>query len=86
MTAQPEPYYDDDADVAAAFDDIEQHRAEAALIVRALAASDPRWDVVGCVHCGPWWTSSDEALHDDDVTRHASGCVWRRAKEWVDGQ
>lgn len=84
-------YYDSDADVVAAFDEIEAHRAEAEAIVRALAAIDEpldsEYDV--CKLCefqpGSYTVHLDLAVFER-ATRHDHECAWRRAKEWVDGE
>lgn len=69
---------------AEAYADIEQHRAEAEAIVRALASYDEPVVTEGsswCRLCGTDWNNGDPEL-----TWHAGWCAWRRAKEWVDGE
>jgi hypothetical protein len=82
----PNPYYDDDPEVAAAFADIEAHRREAEEIVRALAALDPV-QAVARGHSYDFVCSLCEAEHPlaADAVAHESTCPWRRAREWVDG-
>jgi len=78
--AESNPYYDEDPDVAAAFEDIERHRAEPEAIVRALAAMaaplDWEWNGL-CVLCkSPRRDANEPSDHEPE-------CPWRRAKEWV---